>query len=249
MSTANKTQTMIPEMEDDLEGRYEAIAEIIVNGASRQDAIALSMRRWGISRRTAEVYVQTVRKRLAGEAATTDRLFYLHLSQLQRDRMVGLVLRYTTRKDADYNPQVMQSLSTMITAVRGLLDSRDRTAAEIHELVQERLERAARTTAGTAPEHACGVNDDEASDSTNGNGAPHHPPAPAQPAQTEPRFDPRRKRKARAAESPTPLHAEEAIACTIPASNCSKPQRSPDLGTPRESSPVEDVGCASCATG
>jgi hypothetical protein len=231
-------------MEESVEARYQVIAEIIVNGASRQDAIALSVRRWQVSVRTAELYVQTVRKRLAGEAAEGDRLFYLHLSQLQRDRMVGLVLRYTARTDADYNPQVMQSLASMLTAVRGLLDSRDRTAAEIHGLVQEKVEGAAKLVSTEEADRTTGSNGRKSSGSANG-----HEAAPSRPTASGSRFDPRRKPKSRGDEAPTPLHREESACTEIPETSSHKANGHHELGGDDRADLASAAACASCAPG
>jgi hypothetical protein len=130
---------------DPVEDRLHILAEMLVYGTSRQDILDLAQRRWGVSRRTAQDYLHTVRQRLAAEAADEDRLFALHLSQLQRDKLVGLALRYTQHTKEDFDPKVLQSLAAMITAVRGLLDSRDRTAAEIHQLVAEQIRKAENT--------------------------------------------------------------------------------------------------------
>jgi hypothetical protein len=127
---------------DPVGDRLHVLAEMLVYGASRQDILDLAQRRWGVSRRTAQDYLHTVRQRLAGEAADEDRLFALRLSQLQRDKLVGLALRYTQHTKEEFDPKVLQSLAAMITAVRGLLDSRDRTAAEIHQLVAEQVRKA-----------------------------------------------------------------------------------------------------------
>jgi hypothetical protein len=143
MSTA-KTATVreikgLAEVPDPVEDRLQILAEMLVYGASREEILDQAQRRWGVSRRTAQDYLHTVRQRLTGEAAEDDRLFALRLSQLQRDKLVGLALRYTLSTKEEFDPKVLQSLAAMITAVRGLLDSRDRTAAEIHQLVAEQI--------------------------------------------------------------------------------------------------------------
>jgi len=139
MATAEQSNEPRMNELEDVEVRLQRLAELLVHGATRADLIDMAMRRWQVSRRTAEGYAQTVRERLVGQAACTDRLFYLTLSQLQRDQLVGLALRYTMNERENFDPHVMQSLSAMITAVRGLLDSRDRCAAEIHQLVEEKI--------------------------------------------------------------------------------------------------------------
>jgi hypothetical protein len=126
---------------DAVEARLQAIAEMLVHGASQQEILALMQKQWGVSRRTAQDDLHTVRQRLAGEAATEDHLFSLRVAQLQRDKLVGLVLRYVHGPAEDFDPRVVQALASLLTAVRGLLDSRDRTAAEIQHLIAERLAR------------------------------------------------------------------------------------------------------------
>jgi hypothetical protein len=124
---------------DAVEARLQAITEMLVYGASQQEILALVQKQWGVSRRTAQDDLHTVRQRLAGEAAAEDHLFSLRVAQLQRDKLVGLVLRYTHGPAEDFDPRVVQALASLLTAVRGLLDSRDRTAAEIQQLVEERI--------------------------------------------------------------------------------------------------------------
>jgi hypothetical protein len=118
----------------------EMLTEMVVHGASRHDVIGYCVQRWGLSRRTAEVCLQTIRRRMACDAAAEDRLFYLKLSQLQRDRLVQVAMRYSQLEQ--FNASVLNALAAMITAVRGLLDSRDRTAVEICELIEVKLSAA-----------------------------------------------------------------------------------------------------------
>ncbi len=129
---------------DAAEARLQAIAEMFVYGASHQEILARVQKQWGVSRRTAQDDLHTVRQRLAGEAATEDQLVALRLAQLQRDKLVGLALRYTLCPTEDFDPKVLQALAGLITAVRGLLDSRDRTTAELQQLVDERVQQAAK---------------------------------------------------------------------------------------------------------
>jgi hypothetical protein len=125
---------------DEYEARMEMLTEMVVHGASRHDVIGYCVQRWGLSRRTAEVCLQTIRRRMACDAAAEDRLFYLKLSQLQRDRLVQVAMRYSQLEQ--FNASVLNALAAMITAVRGLLDSRDRTAVEICELIEVKLSAA-----------------------------------------------------------------------------------------------------------
>ncbi len=124
-----------------IEERLQALAEMVIFGASRREVTQFVLAQWGLSRRTAQEYLKRVQERLArdtvAQAAGEDRLFYLKLSQLQRDRLVGLALRYAHENREKLDPRVLQALAGIITAVRGLLDSRDRAAGEIHQLVTE----------------------------------------------------------------------------------------------------------------
>jgi hypothetical protein len=129
---------------DAREMRLEAIAEMLVYGATPQDVLARAQKHWGVSHRTAQEDLRTVRQRLAGDAAADDHLFSLRVSQLQRDKLVGLALRYMINPPEDLDPKLLQSLASLLTAVRGLLDSRDRTAAEIQQVVEERLHNGAK---------------------------------------------------------------------------------------------------------
>jgi hypothetical protein len=134
-----------------LEERLLEVAEMLIFGASRREVIEMARRRFGVSQRTAQLYVQQAQKRMALEAADEDRLFHLRLSQLQRDKLVGLALRYAHDNREQLDPRVLQSLAAVITAVRGLLDSRDRAVGEIHQLVAERLQQAASLAATPPP--------------------------------------------------------------------------------------------------
>jgi hypothetical protein len=136
-------QAKAPEVDERelYEMRLEVLGELLVHGASRRDVIEFAMNRFGVCRRTAELCLQTIRRRLANDATEEDHLFCLKLSQIQRDRMIHLAIRHINAEEP--NPQLMQALASLTTAVRGLLDSRDRTAGEIHSLVQERLAKAA----------------------------------------------------------------------------------------------------------
>jgi hypothetical protein len=127
---------------DTVEDRLQVIADMLIYGGSRQEILALAQKRWGVSLRTAQDYLHTVQQRLAGEAAQEDLFLALRVSQLQRDKLVGLALRYTCNPPADLDPRVLQALASLITAVRGLLDSRDRTAAEITALVDRHIQQA-----------------------------------------------------------------------------------------------------------
>jgi hypothetical protein len=142
-----------------VEARLAAIAEMLVYGASHQEILALVQKQWGVSRRTAQDDLHTTRQRLAGEAAGEDHLFSLRVAQLQRDKLVGLALRYVLNPPEDLDPKLLQSLAALLAAVRGLLDSRDHTAAEIHQLVEERLQEGAKVVpVQEAPSSAASAN-------------------------------------------------------------------------------------------
>jgi hypothetical protein len=145
LSTTPETKTGSSAAEA-VEARLAAIAELLVYGASQQDILALVQKQWGVSLRTAQEDLRTVRQRLAGEAATEDQLLSLRVSQLQRDKLVGLALRYMLNPPEDLDPKLLQSLASLLTAVRGLLDSRDRTAMEIQQVVEERLNSGTKVT-------------------------------------------------------------------------------------------------------
>jgi hypothetical protein len=158
--------------ENVIEERLQTMAEMLIFGASRRDVIQFAEAQWRLSKRTAQEYLKRVQERLSRDEASEDRLFYLKLSQLQRDKLVGLALRYAHENRERLDPKVLQSLAAITTAVRGLLDSRDRAAGEIHQLVAEQLREAdalvasgpVATGAGTLP-------------TSDGRGSPTPPPA------------------------------------------------------------------------
>jgi hypothetical protein len=137
--------------ENVIEERQQTLAEMLIFGASRREVTQFAEAQWGLSRRTAQEYLKRVRERLARDEAAQDRLFYLKLSQLQRDKLVGLALRYAHENRERLDPKVLQSLAAITTAVRGLLDSRDRAAGEIHQLVVEQLREANALVAAEPP--------------------------------------------------------------------------------------------------
>lgn len=113
--------------------RLLSISTWLLEGQPRTEVVATAQALWGISRRTAQLYVQQAQRRLAREAIEEDRLFYLRLSQLQRDKVLNLVFRYL--QQGLFDPKVLRALTGLVTAVQKLLDSRDQTAAEVHKLL------------------------------------------------------------------------------------------------------------------
>ncbi len=169
--------------ENVIEERLQAVAEMVIFGASRREVTLFTRAQWGLGRRTAQEYLKRVQERLAREAGTQDRLFYLKLSQLQRDRLVGLALRYAQENLDHLDARVLQTLAGMITAARGLLDSRDRAAGEIHSLVTE--QRQGRELAAAAPAPKAPVEDERHSPAGNGGELDACEPAPPSPSAVE----------------------------------------------------------------
>jgi hypothetical protein len=130
--------------------RLGVLEEMSLLGAGREELLATAQARWAVSRRTAQAYLKAVEERLRRQAESAQLLAELQRSQLQRDKLAGVVLRAVESPDGCLpEPAVLQGLAAVVTAVRGLLDSRDRCAGEIDRLVQERLAQA-RALAGEA---------------------------------------------------------------------------------------------------
>jgi hypothetical protein len=105
-STVPETKTCASAV-DVVEVRLQTIAEMLVYGASQQEILALVQKQWGVSRRTAQDDLHTVRQRLAGETAAEDHFVALRVSQLQRDKLVGLALRYMLNPPEDLDPKLL----------------------------------------------------------------------------------------------------------------------------------------------
>jgi hypothetical protein len=187
---------------------------MLVYGASRREALEMAMHRWRLSRRSAEDYLRRSQDRLAGDALTHDRLFYLKISQMQRDKLVGLALRYAHENRERLDPRILQSLAAITTAVRGLLDSRDRAAAEIQLLVVQGVEKATVLVAEHAQTEPKGErcrNGSAAPTDPALNGDAGNPPAPTPPSQTADRQNARDEEFARKLESALELDDYDAL--------------------------------------
>ncbi len=210
-------------VESVIEERLQALAEMVIFGASRREVMQFALAQWGLSRRTAQEYLKRVQERLARDTAGEDRLFYLKLSQLQRDRLVGLALRYAHENREKLDPRVLQALAGIITAVRGLLDSRDRAAGEIHQLVTEQV---------------CQAKELAAAD-----------PAPQPPAE-EDQHTPAGNDEVEASE-PGPLPPSPSIAERLARPDSTKPKSNGRKGIqPDQEEPeLRYPDCADCASG
>src|SRR5262245_13600782 len=60
---------MAGEVERIVEERLLVMAEMVVYGASRRRVIDMCVQKWGVGRRTAQVYLKRVQDRMAAEAA------------------------------------------------------------------------------------------------------------------------------------------------------------------------------------
>ncbi len=118
---------------DELRERLLCVSEWLLDGQPQHEMVALAMARWSIERRTAQVYLQKARRRLAAQAAREDRMFYLRLSQMQRDRLMRLVFRHMEIIE-HHTPQKLRALTGLVAATCRLLDSRDQTATAIHRM-------------------------------------------------------------------------------------------------------------------
>jgi len=115
--------------------RVAVAAGWLVDGLLRPACVALAMREWQVSRRTAQVYVARAARRIAQSAQHKDPLFNLKLSQVQRAKLLSQ-LSELLREPNFTDPQVWKlKLQTIQTALKAL-DSSDRAAAQINKSPQ-----------------------------------------------------------------------------------------------------------------
>jgi hypothetical protein len=115
--------------------RVAVAAGWLVDGLLRPACVALAMREWQVSRRTAQVYVARAARRIAQSAQHKDPLFSLKLSQVQRAKLLSQ-LSELLREPNFTDPQVWKlKLQTIQTALKAL-DSSDRAAAQINKSPQ-----------------------------------------------------------------------------------------------------------------
>jgi hypothetical protein len=113
---------------EERERRLLMLAEALLDGRSHRELVESGVQTWGVSRRTAQAYVQEVQERLRAEAQHLPPLFALALSQLQRNRFL-CELTERARRGVELSPR---DYCTLVSTANKLLDSRDRSA--VHTL-------------------------------------------------------------------------------------------------------------------
>jgi len=130
------------EAPENVSARLLRVAAWLAEGRTRAEVCALTRKRWEVSRRTAQLYVQKLERRLAHEGEKADPIFRLKLSQLQRERLLRLGHRFLRRAEA-LDAGVLGRVTGLLSAMGRLLDSRDRAA----DALQRRLDAAEGTPA------------------------------------------------------------------------------------------------------
>jgi len=117
------------------DGRLQTVAQWLVEGKPREEALNAIQSVWLVGRRAAQAYLHDAQAMLADEAAEQEELFYLRLSQRQRDRLLETVLNYTQALNA-VDPKMVRMLTALVGAACRLLDGRNRTAGQIHKMLR-----------------------------------------------------------------------------------------------------------------
>lgn len=147
MALPSAADVTVPAALTEAEYRQLMVMDWLQQSRTRTEAVACAVMQWGVSRRSAQLYVQRAIRRLTREAAQENRGFFLRLSQLQRDRLLQQVIAAAEgRKDLD--AAAMKALAQLVDAGCKLLDSRDRTAEAMHSWMEVHL---ADENAGPAP--------------------------------------------------------------------------------------------------
>jgi len=119
----------------------------LLDGKTRAEIQDLLCIEHDVSRRSAQIYVSAAQRLLATEAGELEQLFYLRLSQHQRDKLMGIVMSYA-QSPSSVDPKVLTALTKLVQTACKLLDGRNATALEIQKLI-----------AGPHPEVAAVVRD------------------------------------------------------------------------------------------
>ena len=134
------------------EERRVFLTDMLIFGATCEELAELARRTWQLSPQDAQELLRCVRSRLTVTPTDEERLFSLRLTRLQRNKLVGMALRYVAQPgEAGVNPSVLRALATFLTAVCGLLDSCASAADAIHALKDASPTPPTAPTAAPAP--------------------------------------------------------------------------------------------------
>jgi hypothetical protein len=115
---------------EELDLRLMALHEIMAHGVWGSELVALAQAQWGISRRTAQWYVQKAKKRMARHG---DRLASIHpLSQVQRSRLLERILR-TLREVQGTDHATLRTLASLVSVAERLIEGRERSAQKAEQ--------------------------------------------------------------------------------------------------------------------
>jgi hypothetical protein len=118
---------LVPAGKSEMENRLMAIYEVMVNGVAGQDLLAIIQERWGLSRRSAQVYVQKVRRRMARTAEKDHPSAVQQLSQVQRSRLLERILLAIRGLDLT-DPSAFRNLVALSGAAERLIGAREQSA-------------------------------------------------------------------------------------------------------------------------
>jgi hypothetical protein len=123
--------------------RILRVAGWLVEGKVRPECVAMAMKEWQVSRRTAQVYVARAARRIGRMATDEDPLFAMKLGQIQRDLLYQELQNLLRGGEFIPFPHWQMKVKT-IQATLKVLDSRDRTAARIAALTPSPLSTGAK---------------------------------------------------------------------------------------------------------
>jgi hypothetical protein len=106
--------------------RLTVIAQFLVESASPQQIYEYARLKWGLSRRSVQLYIQEIHRQWADEASRLDYLAALWKSHQQHER--ALFVAFSKLKDAD-----ARTMANLLRIVERLLKARDRNLAELVE--------------------------------------------------------------------------------------------------------------------
>jgi hypothetical protein len=116
--------------------RLQVIAQWLIEGKPRGDALIAIQATFQVSRRTAQAYLHDTQAMLAADAAEQEELFYLRMSQWQRDRLLEAVLSFSQALN-QVDPKVLRNLSLLVASACRLMDGRNRTAGQIRQMLRD----------------------------------------------------------------------------------------------------------------